>query len=266
MSRRCCGVLVVARDEERVIKKCLENLRRQTVELFLVVVNDGSVDETGQIASKYADVVVDLPRHKESWAGKSQLATVFNAGLDVLKQEDIMYVVFSGADTIYPSTYLEEIVRRMRKQNVCLASGVAEDETSRSLSPRGTGRVVDAAWFRRIGFKYPENYGFEVYLIYKALSEGGKVTVFTDLKFKLLRGTVTSGKKLYLWGKGMKALNYWWLYAIGRSVLAGIKHPANGFAMLRGYFSSVPTRYDDIKEFVHEFQKRMFLGRLREIL
>jgi len=260
------GVVVNARDEEKTIGKCLESLKKQTVRLFLVVVNDGSLDATGEIASRYADVVVDLPRHEESWAGKPELAKVINAGLDVLKKEDLAYVMISGADAVYPSNYVGELVSRMENRGVVLASGVAEGEVSRSLSPRGCGRVIDAEWFRSVGFRYPENYGFEVYLVYKALSQGRKVMVFQDLKFRLSRGTRLSRQKLYLWGKGMKALNYWWLYALGRAILYELKSLLNGVALLKGYLSKVSKQYEDIREFVPNFQKKMLVKRMRDVL
>jgi len=260
-----CGVVVIARDEEKAIGECLESLRSQTVKLFLVVVDDGSVDRTGEVASRYADVVVDLPRHGESWTGRPELARVFNAGLDVLRERNVAYVLISGADAVYPSNYVEETVNIMENGGVVLASGVAEGEVSRSLSPRGCGRVIDAEWFKSVGFKYPQNYGFEVYLVYKALSQGRKVAVFQDLEFKLSRETRLSKRKSYLWGKGMKALNYWWLYAFGRAVLTGLRHPVGGYLMLKGYLSRV-SLYDDIREFVNDFQKKMFFRRLREVL
>ena len=259
------GVVVNARDEEKTIGKCLESLKKQTVRLFLVVVNDGSLDATGEVASRYADVVVDLPRHEESWAGKPELAKVINAGLDVLKKEDLAYVMISGADAVYPSNYVGELVSRMENRGVVLASGVAEGEVSRSWSPRGCGRVIDAEWFRSVGFKYPENYGFEVYLVYKALSQGKKVTIFQDLKFRLLRETRLSKQKLYLWGKGMKALNYNVLYALGRASLYSVKSPRNGLELLKGYFSNV-KKYKDIENFVYVFQSKQFLRRIREVL
>lgn len=266
LGRLFCGVVIIALNEEKAIAKCLGSLRNQTVPVFLVVVNDGSTDRTAEIASRFADVVVNLPRHEESWTGKPQLARVFNAGFRVLQNIKTKYVMISGADDVYPSDYIDKVTTRMRSKDVVLASGVAEGETSRSLSPRGGGRLLDRDWFRSVRFQYPENYGFEVYLVYKALSEGRKVAVFPDLEFRISRRTHISRRKLYLWGCGMKALNYWWPYAIGRSVLAGIKHPANGLAMLKGYISGNPQRYEDIKGFVPKFQKRRLVGRLLEIL
>lgn len=260
-----CGVVVNARDEDNVIGDCLRSLRDQTVKLFLVVVNDGSVDRTREVALRYADAIVDLPRHEDSWAGQPKLARVINAGFDVLKEGNIDCVLISGADAVYPSNYVEEVINRMERECIVLASGVAEGEVSRSLSPRGCGRVIDAEWFEEVGFRYPENYGFEAYLVYKALSQGKRVAVFKNPKFKLSRETRLSKRKLYLWGKGMKALNYWWLYALGRSVLNGVRHPVGGYWMLRGYLSKVPL-YKDLEEFVPSFQREIFLERMREVL
>jgi len=260
-----CGVVVSARDEEAVIENCLKSLRGQTVKLFIVVVNDGSLDKTSDVASKLADVVVNLPRHEESWAGKPELARVVNAGFNVLNKRNVSYVLMSGADAVYPSHYVEDITKRMEKEHIILASGVAEGDVSRTSSPRGCGRIVDAKWFRSVGFRYPENYSFEGYLVYKVLPQGEKVTVFPDLKFKLLRGTRLSKRKLYLWGKGMKALNYWWPYAIGRIIIVGLRQPKNGFEMLKGYLSNVP-KYEDIKDFVQRYQVKIFLNRIKDVI
>jgi len=260
-----CGALLIARDEEKTIENCLKSLRNQTVKLFLTVVNDGSIDKTREFATRFANVVVDLPRHEESWAGLPDLAKVFNAGFRVLEKEHIDFILISGADATYPSNYVEEIIRKMESENAVLASGIAEGETSRSLSPRGAGRVINAEWFRELGFRYPENYGFEAYIVYKVVSQGRKVIVFTDLRFKLSRKTKLSKQKLYLWGLGMKALNYWWLYAFGRAALIGLRHPLNGFALLKGYLSEVSEQYNDLKEFVPSFQKRMLITRMREV-
>lgn len=261
-----CGAVVVARNEERRIETCLNSLKNQSLRPFIVVVDDGSRDATSAIASVYADSVINLRGHRESWVGLPELATVFNAGFGVLKKKGVEYVLISGADSVYPVNYAEEVIKRMEREGSVLASGIAEGEVSRSLSPRGSGRAIDAKWFVSVGFKYPENYGFEVYLVYKALSEGRKVTVFPDLKFKLSRGTGLSANKSFLWGKGMKVLYYWWLYAFGRCIVAGIRNPASGIAMLRGFVSNGSMRYEDLRGFTPAFQKSLFVKRAIEIL
>ncbi len=254
-----------ARDEQDAIEESLLSLVNQKLKPFIVVVDDGSVDRTGEIASKYANVVVNLPRHKESWVGRPELAKVINAGLNVLKKENLDFVMFSDGEACYPPNYIDDIVKRMRHNNITIASGVADGETSRSFSPRGCGRVVDACWFRTIGFKYPENYIYEAYLVYKALSQGRKVTVFFDLKFRLRRKTMLFPEKAYFWGKGMKALNYDVYYALGRAFLFSLRSPMNGLSLLKGYFSKV-EKYRDIENFVPAFQRMQFWKRVREVL
>jgi len=261
-----CGAVVVARDEGRIIRTCLESLKSQTADLFLVVVNDGSLDDTGKIASRYADVVVALPRHEENWTGRPELARVFNAGFNVLKEKSVEYVLVSGADGVYPPNYVEEITNKMEEENVVVASGALEGKSSQSFWPRACGRVIDAEWFRQVVFKYPSNYAFEEYPVYKAFSQNKRVAVFPELKFKLFREPRLSTRKLYLWGKGMKALNYWWPYAFGRAVLVGLRHPMGGFALLRGYLPKVSEQYADLKNFVPSFQRRVLIKKIMEVL
>lgn len=263
--KHVCGVVMNVRDEEKFIEASLVSLINQTLPPFIVVVNDGSLDRTKEIASKYADVVIDLPRHEESWVGKPELAKVINAGLHVLQDENLDFVMISGGEAVYALNYIEKIVDRMKHDDVVIASGVAEGETSRSFSPRGSGRLINAEWFKTVGFRYPENYGFEAYLVYKALSQGKKVAVYSDLKFKLQRETRLFPEKVYYWGKGMRALNYDFLYFLGRAALFSLKSPQNCFSLLRGYFSSGIEKYSDVQDFVPNFQRRQLLNRIKEI-
>jgi len=224
-------------------------------------VNDGSVDDTARLASQYADLVVDLPRHDKSWTGRPELARVFNAGFEALKKLNIEFVLISGSDDIYPPDYLKELIGRMRDERVVVSSGVVEGEATSGYFPRGGGRVIDAEWFRRVSFRYPENYGFEGYIIYKALSQGYKVKAYPDIKFKLSRMTQLTNRKLFLWGKGMRAMNYNWWYAIGRALKMALERPSGGYQLLKGYFSEVHY-YEDIKDFVPGYQSKMILKRV----
>ena len=265
LERYLCGAIVIARDEENRIEACLESLRNQSVTMFIVVVNDGSIDGTKRIASQYADLIVDLPRHDANWTGRPELAKVFNTGFEVLREQKCDYIMISGADATYSVNYIEKMIQRMKAENVVLASGIAQGESVRASSPRGCGRMIQEEWFRNVGFIYPENYGFEAYLIFKALSQGERVKIFQDLTFRLSRKTRFSNKKMHSWGKGMKALNYWWPYAVGRAALIGLKHPLGGFNMLKGYSSNI-SFYDDVKEFVPSFQKKIISRRINKVL
>jgi glycosyltransferase involved in cell wall biosynthesis len=63
-----CGVVVSARDEANMIGERLKSLWDQIANLFLVVVDDGSVDGTDEVASKHADIVVINRMERESIA------------------------------------------------------------------------------------------------------------------------------------------------------------------------------------------------------
>ncbi len=251
--------IIVARNEEKFIKKNIKSLKGQSIIPYIIVVNDGSTDKTFSIAKKYADKVISLPYHKGSWVGKPKLARVFNAGFKEARKLDPEYIFISGADAAYPKNYISFIVKNMKEEDVVIASGKFKKEKTRV--PRGTGRIIDCNFFKKIGYKYPENYGFEAYVIFKALSLGYKVKVY-DIPFKLLRRTRMNYRKAYYYGKGMKALNYYWLYALGRILKIGIKNPILAYFMLRGYLSYV-KKYDDLNEFVAKHQKIYILKSLK---
>lgn len=198
-------------------------------------------------------------------AGRPYMARLLNRGLKVIERHDLSYLMISGADCIYPPRYVEELVNRMVRKGQVIASGVARGEVTGEYGIRGTGRIINVGWFKNLGFKFPENYGFEAWLVYRALKEGRDVGVYQDLKFTLLRKTRLGPEKVYRWGKAMRAMNYWWPYALGRCMILFFKSPMSGFSMLRGYMSNV-KRYDDIAEFVPEFQKDLILKKLKGVL
>jgi len=55
------------------------------------------------------------------------------------------------------------------------------------------------------------------------------------------------------------------VYAFGRAVLVGLRHPIGGFALLRGYLSKVSEQYANLKNFVPSFQRRIAIKKIREV-
>ncbi|RLF13387.1 MAG: hypothetical protein DRN06_08720 [Thermoprotei archaeon] len=255
------GVVIPARNEEKFIGLSIESLLQQSVKpLRIVVVDDSSVDKTALIAEKLGATVVRVRREFEgSLSGTPYIALLINKGFEDLEGLELDYVMVSGADSIYPNYYVEELARRMRRDGAVIASGVAVGEETSEYGVRGSGRLVDANWFRHLGFRYPLCYGFEAWLILKALSEGFGVKVYRDLKFRLLRPTRISVRKAYLWGKAMRSLNYWWPYAIARSLKFLIRSPPIGVNMVAGFLSSTDS-VRDLKGFTERLQKAVTIG------
>jgi len=256
--------VIPARNEERYIERTLQALVRQTLRPSrIIVVNDGSTDRTAEIAAKYADVVVDLPDRGYRAAGTPILAGVINRGLrEVTPEAD--YVLILGADDVLPNTYLEEIVRRMMADKAVMASGVVKGVWTREFAVRGV-RVVNARWWRRYGLRYPIKFGWEAWLIFRALKDGLRVKVYDDLVTYPQREVASSINRYYKWGRSMKALNYWPPYALARILRTSLKSPRKALALLKGYLT--PTKpVKDIQDFVSTFQ-RIYLGkRLFKIL
>ena len=263
------GVIIPARNEEAHIGRSILSLRRQVLRpLIIVVIDDSSNDKTALIAEKMGALVIKLKRKSSvSATGTPYLAYVINKGLEVVEKYSLDYVMISGADCLYPKGYAHNLISRMKKENVILASGVVVGEYTSPLSVRGSGRMINAKWFRSIGFRYPLNYGFETWLIFKALSQGFKVKVYKDLKFISLRKTSFNKKKAYLYGKAMRALGYTPLYTLIRATYLALKygHSIARYLVL-GYLKSKVGLYEDILQCTKYIQAKNLLYKLfREI-
>ena len=242
------AVVIIAKNEEQFIGKTLDHLLQQDLQpQRIILVNDNSTDNTKEIVSKYKQVqIVNFPKKHNSWVTKKELATVFNYGLKELDSyEDLDFIMILGSDILLPSNYLSQITTRMIKNSkICISSGIIENEFS--LVPRGAGRVIRYQFWKKIGLRYPINYGFEGYLLVKTKYMGFDVKVYPDLIMKTQRSTSASihPRLFYNYGLGMKALGYTPPFALFDIFNIMLKKPIGGFHMLRGYLS----RYNDLYE------------------
>ncbi len=263
------GVVIPARNEEDVIAIPIMSLYSQTLRPeLIVVVDDGSTDDTSEIASRLGAHVVRIRRSSNvSATGTPYLAFVFNKGFEVLEKEDLDFIMVSGAECFYPKDYVEKVVKRMIKDRCVIASGAAiGEESSPIIGVRGAGRLINAMWFRSIGFRYPMNYGFEAWIIFKALAQGLRVEVYRDVKFFVLRRTRMGINKAYFYGKAMKALGYNKIYVIARCIKTMLSHGTKQSKyMLVGYFRGGVTCYDDISKYVNLYLIKSLFRRLSHV-
>ncbi len=262
---KVCAV-IPSRNEQEYLEKTLVSLKNQTLKVEkIIVVDDGSTDETPRIAEKYADVTVNLQSHDESYAGKPDLARVINRGL-LHVPEDADYVLILGADHQLPKNYVERIIERMeRDPKLVIASGRIEGEPYSEDAPRGSGRIVKSRFWRNLnGMRYPVVWGWEAWLLYKAMQLGYRVKCFYDITSNVQKKTEL--KKAGLWGKAMYALGYDWKYVVGRSFLMFLKSPRAGFEMFINWLLHRDVERLEISEWVNNMQKEMFKRKLLKII
>jgi glycosyltransferase involved in cell wall biosynthesis len=257
------AAVIPARNEENFIGTTLKALFDQyTRPSKVVVVNDGSTDRTAEVASAAGAEVIAMPDRGYNVLGTPVLAGVINRGLARLQERgyvnDDDYVMILGADHVLPPNYITTVLDLMAAdRDIAVCSGQIAGE--RSVVPRGSGRMVRADFWSDIGFKYPENYGFETYLLLKAQQMGYRVKVLNDLPTQTLRKTGRNYKKsVYVsYGKSLKALGYSRLYSAARIGLVSLRHPKGGFYMVRGYMSSDVETYDpELRSYLSSIQHK----------
>jgi len=136
-------VIVPARNEEDSLGACLESLVAQSNEFFqlgrdweLLIVDDGSTDQTRAIAMKYSErlrgvIVLSPAKLEKGWTGKA------NACWTAAQRARGQWLLFTDADTIHEPGNLRRAMHEAEKHNV----GVL------SYSPR---QLVSGLWQRAL--------------------------------------------------------------------------------------------------------------------
>jgi glycosyltransferase involved in cell wall biosynthesis len=132
-------VIVPARNEEDCLGACLQSLVDQSNEFFLLgrdwellLVDDGSMDRTREIAAGFAGVtVLDPAKLEKGWTGKA------NACWTAAQRARGQWLLFTDADTIHEPGNLRRAIHEAEKHNV----GVL------SYSPR---QLVSGLWQRAL--------------------------------------------------------------------------------------------------------------------
>ena len=211
--------------------------------------------------------VVDLPYHEESFLGRPELAERLNIGLKFAEKYSPDYILKVDADHTLPKEYVEKIVSRMEvNPKLVVASGHIKGEPYTESAPRGSGRIIKASWLKEEfgSLCFPVCWGWEGYLLLKALKSGYEVKCFREIESEVKRCTGL-GKAGY-WGKAMYALGYDWKYALGRCLLIFLKSPKAGLSMFWGWFRHKNVERTDIAEWVSQIQKKRFWKRAWKVI
>ena len=258
------AAVIVARNEEKRIGDTIECLLNQTIEIKIVVVDNGSRDTTGIISQLLGVPTLSLPSHLGSYTGTPYLAIRFNIGLDYLRRYNPDFVLIMGGDHFLPPNYVKSVIDQMGgiKGNVVIASGQIRGQ--KAISPRGSGRIINVEFWEKFNrMNYPISPGWESWILFKALMEGYEIQIF-DEPTSISRKTKTNPRKMKGRGRGMYVVGYHPIYALARGLFIILKNPRSGLAMLNGYFNHGECRKLDTFDFLRDLQIKRFLPRMKD--
>lgn len=105
-------VVVPVYNVEKYLKQCLDSLLEQTVPINIIIVNDGSSDNSGEIAQTYA------AKHAETITYIEQANAGLSAARNVgIKQTNTPYIAFMDSDDWVSHDYYEKLLITMEQNN-----------------------------------------------------------------------------------------------------------------------------------------------------
>lgn len=249
------AIIIPAHNEADFICQTLDSLIEQTITPYqLIVVNDNSSDETGNLVLEYCSQhtwieLVDIESSNDHLPG-SKIINAFNNGFKLVKQ-DYDFICKFDADLIFPKNYLEKLMSHFDVHHkLGMASGFCYIEKkgtwvlenlTRKDHIRGALKCYRRACFEEIGGLKPAM-GWDTVDELIASYYGWELLTDDSLKVKHLKPTghtYNKGAKL-LQGEAMFRMRY----GLGITAISGLKlalkkqKPRLFMDYLQGYFKA----------------------------
>lgn len=283
VSRDCVlsyWALVTVKNGERTLENSIRSLLSQSIPPSLVcVVDDGSTDSTPEILKRlqasYPSIhVITLP---DKGYDSRRIVHNWNAACDYAKSAgDYDYMLISSDDIILPPNYVADLAREMASDpKLVVVSGTRGLAQSDYMSlPEGAGRLVRSSFFHEIGYRHPPYYGYEPWLLYKAMQMGYRVKKLSDVSYSHER-TFGVGHKFVEYGPAMRCLGYHPLFVLARvarnffSGNTGISKSAS-IKMFFDYLSEGKWKNDpyyhyfdpELRSFVRNMQRKRLMHKI----
>ncbi len=216
--------LVLTRNGGEMIQPTIESIIKQTVPpKKIFILDDGSTDVTPLllrgVRSKYGERVTIVTLEDRGYDIR-RVAENINTGIESAKKAEIAtrYLMISGDDCVYPQHYCEYILNKMNgNQRIVVASGDIEGVRHPDETPRGAGRFIRTSFLSRVGGYFPPYYGYEGWILQKALQLGYTIMNYPKARYRHLR-RMGEKHKFKDWGLAMKCLGYYPLEVLYRFV------------------------------------------------
>ena len=241
----CC---IITRDGAETLGATIDSIMQQSVPPdFLVVVNDGSTDQTPLIIQEKLELYGKI--HIIDTGSKTRdirrVPALLNLGLGFSeKMPKTDYMMISGDDIELTKEYAQSMMGHLdADRKLVVASGEWKEPGGRlEAMPTGAGRFVRTSFMVKIGNRYPVAYGWEPWILYKAMELGYSVAAFPNERYNHLRPYRTIN--LFGWGRGMYSLGFSFYFVLLRFLINfiwsrhGTQSRKASVSMLVGYLSA----------------------------
>lgn len=150
------SVIIPVYNSENYIAKCINSLVKQTLkEIEIIIINDGSTDNSAEICNKYAltDSRIKIINKKNEGQGIAR-----NIGINAAQGE---FLGFVDSDDIVSADYYEELYKNAKKYDADTACG-----SFTKLFPNGHEEIYGLGLYLNKKIKILETTDEKKYLIY----------------------------------------------------------------------------------------------------
>jgi len=265
-------VVIPAKNEKDCLADTINSLRKTATyaheELYIVVVDDGSKDNTSDIAKELDCHVVNLPDRGYSALGMPELADTHNAGYQYIDQhlenDTYEFLMVVGADTTFEPNYIALLLEAMKKnENLVVCAGILNDIQTNHDAVRGSGRIIRNSFWTKLGRRSPnQHYSWESYTLVYANANGYKTQTIYEAKMYTPREPMAIVNWIN-YGIQMKENGSIFPYVFLRAMKRFLKNKdlKGGYRLIKGYLFSSPVLYDKkLRAFNSKRQLRKILS------
>ena len=253
------SLLVTVYNDEEYLPRCFDSvLSQRLVPDEIVVVNDNSSDDTGNIIDEYnfQHIFSSEPKHEQRWLNRVR---AFKLGLSALNNQT-QFVLKVDADIIMVPDYASTLINHFRTNpNLAACSGISNARQFHSLPRNG------AIMYRRSAFDpddIREVYGWDRWASLWLLEQGFEVSFDETIIYEELRDSVLTLREAFNAGTIRRQERY---PLRGVLIQAMIQKGMKKIAFLNGYLNGRgPERHS--VDFIRQYSKKEEAERLSYIM